>query len=234
MKPNILIIFLLTSTFLMSQSKEKCVLGNCTNGFGWAQYSGNIYIAGFYKDGKPNGFIQKLYSNGDIVYADVNGNHNNYVGLYIKLANGVTTVKNDHERFGIEFNSERLYVYEYKNGKAVNMKSLPTNKGLSCMQGDCYNGVGYKKTGGSKYLGQFKSGKRHGIGILQYENGDMYYGEFLEGEFSGYGHYKWKSGPYYFGSSKKGKWNGLGVMIYEVKKYNAGIFSNGTITKQMH
>ena len=40
-----------------------------------------------------------------------------------------------------------------------------------CIQGDCNNGYGTYTSDGSKYVGEFKDGKRHGQGTFTWADG---------------------------------------------------------------
>ena len=51
-----------------------------------------------------------------------------------------------------------------------------------CIKGDCNNGYGtYTWADGSKYVGEYKDGKRHGEGTLTYSDGKTYIGRFASG-----------------------------------------------------
>lgn len=57
-----------------------------------------------------------------------------------------------------------------------------------CVKGDCNNGSGtLEYRSGSKYVGQFLNGKRHGIGSLYYADGSKYQGEWLQDQPHGEG-----------------------------------------------
>ena len=50
-----------------------------------------------------------------------------------------------------------------------------------CIQGNCSNGQGtLTRADGSKYVGEFKDGKRNGQGTLTLPNGDKLAGEWKD------------------------------------------------------
>ena len=46
---------------------------------------------------------------------------------------------------------------------------------------------------GNKYSGEYKRGKRNGVVKAEYANGDIYWGLWKDGLREGYGTYQWKS-----------------------------------------
>jgi hypothetical protein len=102
---------------------------------------------------------------------------------------------------------------------AVLMSCLFTLNSISinaqCLQGDCYNGVGYfKARNGSTYEGNFKSGTFHGKGSIYYSNNDKYTGSFAMGKKHGSGKYYFAGGHEYIGEFNNDKRQGRGKMIY--------------------
>ncbi len=65
---------------------------------------------------------------------------------------------------------------------------------------------------GKKYSGEFKRGKRNGVGKGEYADGNIYWGQYKDNLKEGYGTYQWKSdGMKYTGQSKNGHKNGYGI-----------------------
>jgi hypothetical protein len=63
-----------------------------------------------------------------------------------------------------------------------------TVKAQNCIEGDCVNGQGtLVRADGIKYVGQFKNGKFHGIGICYWPDGGRYQGEWKAGYPHGQG-----------------------------------------------
>ncbi|KAM4703196.1 MORN repeat-containing protein 1 [Rhinophrynus dorsalis] len=67
-----------------------------------------------------------------------------------------------------------------------------------------------------RYEGEWKSGKKHGLGKLLLKDGSFYEGEFLDGEITGNGRRYWASnGNTYSGEFQAGELHGHGVMQYK-------------------
>ena len=47
---------------------------------------------------------------------------------------------------------------------------------------------------GNLYIGEFKEGKRHGLGVFTYKNGNKYVGDFLDGNMHGQGTFTYPNG----------------------------------------
>ncbi|KAJ1441186.1 hypothetical protein B484DRAFT_442842 [Ochromonadaceae sp. CCMP2298] len=72
------------------------------------------------------------------------------------------------------------------------------------MQGGMRDGFGGASwaTGSFKsYDGQWREGKIHGQGIMEYSTGDVYEGQYVDGRKHGQGFYRWTSG-----NSHEGQW----------------------------
>jgi hypothetical protein len=82
-----------------------------------------------------------------------------------------------------------------------------------CIKGDCYTGHGtYLFEDGSRYVGQFRSGKLHGKGILYSENGDKYLGDWVKNKKQGRGKLIFSSGEHYIGDFSNNKFHGFGKL----------------------
>ena len=55
------------------------------------------------------------------------------------------------------------------------------------------------------YIGEFEDGKRQGLGIFTYKNGNKYVGEFLNGNMDGQGTFTYPNGDKRVGVWKDGK-----------------------------
>ena len=94
----------------------------------------------------------------------------------------------------------------------------PFSKALAGCQkdGDCQNGHGvYLYENGDRYEGEYKNGKRHGQGVMEFQSGkhkgDVYKGGYSNGVKSGRGLFTWSSGNTYEGEYKDGEYHGHGV-----------------------
>lgn len=75
-----------------------------------------------------------------------------------------------------------------------------------CVSGDCKNGRGtYLYPSGAKYIGDFKDGEIHGIGVCYYTNGSNYRGEWSSRYPEGKGTKTYSDGTARTGLWRKGK-----------------------------
>ncbi len=75
-----------------------------------------------------------------------------------------------------------------------------------CITGDCQNGKGtYVYPSGAKYVGDFKDGEIHGVGICYYTNGSRYTGQWKHRYPEGKGTKTYPDGTKFVGSWLKGQ-----------------------------
>ena len=67
---------------------------------------------------------------------------------------------------------------------------------------------------GSRYIGQMKNGKRHGLGVYIWPSGDRYEGQFKNHIRHGQGIYLYDNGNRYDGQWENDLKHGKGVLIY--------------------
>ena len=66
------------------------------------------------------------------------------------------------------------------------------------------------KPNGTKYVGEYKNGKRHGQGTLTTPDGRKYVGEYKDGKFHGQGTLTFRDGDKYVGVFKDEEmWTGI-------------------------
>ena len=76
------------------------------------------------------------------------------------------------------------------------------------------------KPNGTKYVGEYKDGKRHGQGTLTTPDGRKYEGEWKNGKKLGQGTFTWSDGRKYVGVFKDGERNGQGTYTWsDGRKY---------------
>jgi len=83
---------------------------------------------------------------------------------------------------------------------------------------------------GMEYEGEFKAGKRHGIGEWkenEYEESDSYQGNYFEDKKHGQGTYKWSTGNWYRGSFTNDQRNGYGEMHWSDGSVYKGEWRDG-------
>ena len=78
----------------------------------------------------------------------------------------------------------------------------------------------------SRYTGNFKSGKKHGLGKLIFQDLNTYEGNFYYNEIKGEGSCHWKDGRFYVGKWSNNKMNGYGIFVWPDKKKYYGHYVN--------
>ena len=88
----------------------------------------------------------------------------------------------------------------------------------------------YTYAGGSKYVGEFKGGKKNGQGTFTFGTGphlgDTYVGEFKDGNWHGQGAYTWSDGSTYVGEFKDRKFQGQGTWTHPDGRKYVGEFKD--------
>jgi S1-C subfamily serine protease len=90
---------------------------------------------------------------------------------------------------------------------------------------DCFGTEVY--TGGSKYVGEFKDGTRHGYGTLNFSSGGSYVGAWRHGKKHGQGTTTDTKGAKYIGYYRNGKEHGHGTLTFPDGTVEEGIWKNG-------
>ena len=89
------------------------------------------------------------------------------------------------------------------------------NLSAECIKGNCANQQStYNYTDGSKYIGEYKDGTRHGQGTYNHASGDQYIGEWKYSKMHGQGTYTFANGNQYIGEYKDDKYHGQGTYNY--------------------
>lgn len=82
---------------------------------------------------------------------------------------------------------------------------------------------------GEEYRGEWKEGRRHGIGQLTFADGSVYLGHFENGLFNGCGVLSFADGSRYEGEFVQGKFNGVGVFTRYDNMIFEGEFKGGRV-----
>ena len=77
------------------------------------------------------------------------------------------------------------------------------------------------------YVGEMRSGLKHGFGKMYYSYRDMYEGYWKDDKKNGKGIYVWKSGNKFMGDFENGKIHGQGVRVSVTGEYYKGKFQKG-------
>jgi hypothetical protein len=104
---------------------------------------------------------------------------------------------------------------------------LPECKGQDISQGvNCFGSFVYDN--GQKYVGQYKNGKRNGIGTFTWD-GHKYVGQFEDDDFKGRGTLIYADGSRYFGQFLSDKSEGQGVYFSPSQGVVVGEFINDKV-----
>lgn len=117
-----------------------------------------------------------------------------------------------------------MYKGEFYDDKSSGYGSYINNIKYSECYGEWYddnqNGYGVEIwKDNSYYIGQFKEGRKHGIGTYKWANGSMYEGEWSSGCFNGYGIYTFNESKKYMGQFKNNMIHGYGEFYWETHLY---------------
>jgi hypothetical protein len=148
--------------------EEGCLEGDCENGKGtYITFNDLIGIksskyTGFWENGKKNG-------EGTIIIYDIEGKEEKkFVGVWTWEKSPLVS---EPSGTGKEYNyGELVYEGDFKMGLH--------HKTTGCIAGDCKNGLGVflaSDKNKSKYIGQWKDGKRNGVGLMFTAERKAYY-----------------------------------------------------------
>lgn len=159
-----------------------------------------------------------IYRSGDFAYGDLDADNRRHGFIRYQCARGPHMMgnfeKNEREgQFRVDFDRETVYVGGYhtdiKDGVGVYRME---NEVLVGQFGRGHlNGYGRYFAEKSYYEGFFADSKMDGYGIEIMANSDCYIGEFKRGRKEGLGFYLYNKGGYYYGFFKNGEKHEMGV-----------------------
>ena len=115
-------------------------------------------------------------------------------------------------------------------GSAMAQSNLPTCEGDRAAWTDCFGSHTFAS--GSKYVGEYKDGKRNGQFIVTYANGSKYVGEYRDDKRNGQFIVTYASGNKYVGEYKDDKKNGRGIKFLANGKVDqSGIWKDGVLVQ---
>lgn len=205
--------------------KIGCISGDCQNGKGtYVNPDSSIYI-GEWKDGLKNGKGKLSAREGRVDVGEWKDNKKNG-HFFVEFKN----------KSSIGFKYDLMYVDDKANGQGL-IKYYDDTMYCGTYKDDMPNGYGIRTYGGERYSGEWKDGKKNGLGTLvepsgngifvgtwkdnnkvkgtlTRSNGDIYVGDWKNNKKDGQGTYSFKDGQKYIGEWKDGFYNGHGTMIF--------------------
>jgi len=95
------------------------------------------------------------------------------------------------------------------------------------LNGEMKNRLGtFTWSNGTKYEGEWKDDKEHGLGIKIWSDGARYEGLWEEGKFQGYGKHTWSTGSFYIGFWDDHKRTGKGCNTWSERDRYSGDWLN--------
>jgi len=134
--------------------------------------------------------------------------------------------------YGRKEYEDGIYEGYFHKGLRHGRGSMKGKNGFVFFEGkwenDQPNGYGIMKFphSGDRHEGNYRQGKRDGLGVFLWANGDKYSGHFKQGVMHGYGRFEWVTGDVYNGDFCEGKAEGDGFKIYADGRKSYGMFSN--------
>jgi len=200
-------------------------LNNLPCGFGALIKDDIVIYRGKWKDGKMNGYGQKFYNTGELLYE----------GYFVNnLSHG--TGKAYKKGY-----STPIYSGQFENnvygGMGILFYNNSTQKKIEGQFKNDYpygNIVEYYKNGKVKIRCEAKNGYYNGKGVIYHSNGKKSYeGQIAFGYFCGYGIKYSKNGvKIYEGTFENSKYNGQGI-LYEYPNMIIGRFTNSKMNGNM-
>ena len=122
---------------------------------------------------------------------------------------------------------EGKFINGLLNGKGI-FKNSRNNLYTGDFVDSKKEGLGELYTNRIHYIGEFKSDKLDGKGIIEFlKEGHKYEGDFKNNEINGRGVFQWKNGDVYEGDMTDGKMNGVGIYRYADGQIYEGEYLNG-------
>eukprot|EP00440_Ansanella_granifera_P067815 gb/GFBE01073568.1/.p1 GENE.gb/GFBE01073568.1/~~gb/GFBE01073568.1/.p1 ORF type:complete len:422 (+),score=76.50 gb/GFBE01073568.1/:1-1266(+) len=149
---------------------------------------------------------------------------------------GTFSVKVRHGKGHLELNKP-LTVFEgqFQNDKFDGKGVLKRQDGSSYVgQWKCgqKHGLGVKSRDGTSYDGKWDDGLRHGAGCQKYVNGDRYSGTWWRGQCSGIGTYYFEDGAQFHGAWGNGRYDGVGFHYGPNKERERLTFDQGVLVQR--
>lgn len=169
-----LALSLLITLSLSLSFSQKCIRGNCTQGFGTLVFPNKSRYTGEFTGGWMTGRGLYSYANG-----------NKYIGYWLK--------NQKHGEGKLVYSNGNIYSGKFTNDRITGYGSMVYKSGdkyVGEWKNENPDGKGtFYYASGERYEGEFVAGKYNGKGKLFYTNGSYYEGEWKDDQRNGYGEY---------------------------------------------
>jgi hypothetical protein len=188
------------------------------NGWGRKKNKIGVLFEGFYIDGNKDGYGIEISKTFDIYIGEFKNNLKSGHGIFFynkpdSKYEGGFYMNKKHGKGKDTFADKSCYDGIYLNGMRTGEGMLTFPNG-NFMKGEFLNGKlegeGKEKNTNYRYKGNFRSGIKHGYGIIVYDDGNMYKGDFCEGKKHGKGEFRYSDGTIYVGDFFENKRQGEG------------------------
>lgn len=173
MKQFLLILSLILPSLCRLEA-QKCLRGNCTQGFGTMTFPNNSRYTGEFTAGLMSGRGIFYYANG-----------NKYIGFWLK--------NQRHGEGKLVYSNGNIYSGKFSQDRINGFGSMIYKSGdkyVGDWKNEQPNGNGtFYYASGERYEGEFLKGRYNGKGKLFYTNGSYYEGEWKDDQRNGYGEY---------------------------------------------
>lgn len=189
-----------------NDKKTGCISGNCQTGRGIYIYPSGAKYIGDFKNGEIDGVGVCYYTDGSKYQGEWSSRFPQGRGTKT-YADGTTRTGKWLKGKPVDDNGNILEEYIAK--KKEEGADDGTNIQSGCLSGSCQNGPGiFAYPDGSKYEGEFFSGKFEGQGTFYFANGDKYTGRFKNNYPDGFGTRVYKDGKQESGRWEQGEFLG--------------------------
>jgi hypothetical protein len=182
--------------YLANPFNNKCIEGNCTNGYGAYSYASGMKYKGEWKKGKRDGQGTLTYSDGSQYTGSWKKDRMQGPGTKIyasdpslKKYSGEWGNGNENGTGTMLFAGGARYIGEWKDGKMNGRGTYTTINGRT-ISGEWKDGIVFgqvteKFPDGRILEIKWENGRRQGVGIMTYPDGTKITGEWIDGKLSG-------------------------------------------------
>jgi hypothetical protein len=200
----------------------QCISGDCEGGFGVLIFDGGNRYSGEFFQGQRTGEGTCYYKDGS-----------KYKGEWLQgvpHGTGTKSFKNGNEVSGIWKNG-RLEVGQSNQIKDEVVLAAKGTGETGCISGNCRDGNGmFVFPNQAVYIGEFKNGEIHGVGVCYYPDGTKYQGEWVYRQPEGSGTKTYPDGTFRTGLWKQGQpVNKFGELEPEWKTATPAVVQSGCI-----